>query len=69
MILCKQDGSGLHTPLLPTNRFKNQSQSGNEVENEESISDADLDHIVGVGDNSELEVLSFLERVHGACHY
>ncbi|XP_007015968.2 PREDICTED: putative SWI/SNF-related matrix-associated actin-dependent regulator of chromatin subfamily A member 3-like 2 isoform X1 [Theobroma cacao] len=50
-----KDGSGLHTPLLPTNRFKNQSQSGNEVENEESISDADLDHIVGVGDNSELE--------------
>ncbi|XP_021278351.1 DNA repair protein RAD5A isoform X2 [Herrania umbratica] len=50
-----KDGSGLHTPLLPTNRFKNQSQSGIEVENEESISDADLDNIVGVGDNSELE--------------
>ncbi|XVF19793.1 hypothetical protein REPUB_Repub11eG0141500 [Reevesia pubescens] len=50
-----KDGSGLHTPLLPTNKFKNQSQSGSEVENEESISDADLDNIVGVGDNSELE--------------
>ncbi|KAK8545016.1 hypothetical protein V6N13_066330 [Hibiscus sabdariffa] len=50
-----EDGSGLHNPLLTTNKSKNQSQNGNEVENEESISDADLDNIVGVGDNSELE--------------
>ncbi|XVF46843.1 hypothetical protein PTKIN_Ptkin03bG0060200 [Pterospermum kingtungense] len=50
-----KDGSGIRTSLLTTKKFKNQSQSGNEVENEESISDADLDNIVGVGDNSELE--------------
>lgn len=63
MILWKQDGSGLHTPLLTTNKFKNQSQNGNEIENEESVSDADLDNIVGVGDNSELEVLLFLKSI------
>ncbi|OMO58307.1 SNF2-related protein [Corchorus capsularis] len=50
-----KDGSGVNIPSLTTNKFKNQSQSGDEVENEESISDADLDNIVGVGDNSELE--------------
>lgn len=38
----------------------NPSRNENEVENEESISDADLDNIVGVGNCSELEVLSFL---------
>lgn len=60
----KQDGSGIHTPLLTANKFKNPSQNGNEVENEESISDADLENIVGVGDNSELEVLSFFKNVY-----
>ncbi|MBA0728763.1 hypothetical protein Golax_001639, partial [Gossypium laxum] len=50
-----KDGSGIHTPLLNANKFKNPSQNGNEVENDESISDADLENIVGVGDNSELE--------------
>ncbi|CAK7329280.1 unnamed protein product [Dovyalis caffra] len=35
----------------------NQSGNGNEVENEESMSNADLENIVGVGDSSELEVL------------
>lgn len=50
-----KDGSGIHTPLLTANKFKNPSQNGNEVENDESISDADLENIVGVGDNSELE--------------
>ncbi|KHG20975.1 hypothetical protein F383_03752 [Gossypium arboreum] len=50
-----KDGSGIHTPLLTANKFKNPSQNGNEVENDESISGADLENIVGVGDNSELE--------------
>ncbi|GLT82070.1 hypothetical protein SLE2022_004830 [Rubroshorea leprosula] len=44
-----KDGSVLPASLLPVNKLK--SQSGNE----DSISDADLDNIVGVGHNSELE--------------
>jgi DNA repair protein RAD5 len=43
--------------LLNANKSKNQSGNGNEIENEESISDADLENIVGGGDSSELEVL------------
>lgn len=46
IILSEQDSSG----LCP-------SRNGDEVENEESISDAEVDNIVGVGDSSELEVL------------
>jgi DNA repair protein RAD5 len=42
--------------LLPVNKSKNPSQIGNEVENEDSITDVDLDNIVGVGSSSELEV-------------
>lgn len=38
------------------NKLKTTSKSENEVANEEPISDADLENIVGVGDNSELEV-------------
>lgn len=34
------------------------------MENEESISDADLDNIVGVGDTSELEVLVSLSPLY-----
>ncbi|KAE8037511.1 hypothetical protein FH972_010097 [Carpinus fangiana] len=41
--------------LLPVNKPKNPSQIGNEVENEDSITDVDLDNIVGVGSSSELE--------------
>ncbi|KAF2300662.1 hypothetical protein GH714_015032 [Hevea brasiliensis] len=50
-----KDGSGIPVSLLHVNNSKNQSKNGNEVENEESISDADLDNIVGVGNCSELE--------------
>lgn len=55
-----QDSSDGPTALLHINKFKNQSVNGNEVENEESISDADLENIVGVVDSSELAVLSIL---------
>jgi DNA repair protein RAD5 len=55
--LNEQDGSGLPVSLLNANKSKNQSGNGNEIENEESISDADLENIVGGGDSSELEVL------------
>jgi hypothetical protein len=48
--------------LLPVSKSKNPSQIGNEVENEDSISDVDLDNIVGVGSSSELEVASFFRR-------
>lgn len=47
--------------MLYLNKSKNPSQNGNEVENEDSISDVDLDNIVGVGNSSELEVLSLPE--------
>lgn len=43
--------------MLRANKPKIPSQNGDEVENEESISDADLENIVGIGDSSELEVL------------
>ncbi|KAB1227332.1 putative SWI/SNF-related matrix-associated actin-dependent regulator of chromatin subfamily A member 3-like 2 [Morella rubra] len=50
-----EDISGLRASLLYLNKSKNPSQNGNEVENEDSISDVDLDNIVGVGNSSELE--------------
>ncbi|KAL3597627.1 hypothetical protein D5086_009264 [Populus alba] len=53
--LNSKDGSGLPVSLLNANKSKNQSGNGNEIENEESVSDADLENIVGGGDNSELE--------------
>ncbi|XP_021899057.1 DNA repair protein RAD5A isoform X2 [Carica papaya] len=53
--LDSEDGSALPASLFPASKFKNQSQNGNEVENEECISDADLDNIVGLRDSSELE--------------
>uniref|UniRef100_A0A2P2JEJ3 SWI/SNF-related matrix-associated actin-dependent regulator of chromatin subfamily A member 3-like 2 n=1 Tax=Rhizophora mucronata TaxID=61149 RepID=A0A2P2JEJ3_RHIMU len=43
--------------LLHVNNMKNQSRNGNEPDNPESISDADLDNIVGVGFSSDLEEL------------
>lgn len=53
--LNSKDGSGLPVSLLNANKSKNQSGNGNEIEDEESISDADLENIVGGGDSSELE--------------
>lgn len=40
--------------------LKNCSQNDNGTENEESISDIDLENIVGAGDTSELEVAILL---------
>ncbi|EEF34931.1 DNA repair helicase rad5,16, putative [Ricinus communis] len=53
--LNSKDGSGIPALLLHVNKSKNQSKDGSEVENEDSISDTDLDNIVGVRDSSELE--------------
>ncbi|XP_058216059.1 DNA repair protein RAD5A [Rhododendron vialii] len=53
--LNSKDSSDGPTALLHINKFKTQSVNGNEVENEESISDADLENIVGVVNSSELE--------------
>ncbi|KAL5580233.1 hypothetical protein UlMin_012675 [Ulmus minor] len=50
--------SSLHASTLHPDKFKNASKNDNEVENEESISDADLDNIVCVGDSSELEEMN-----------
>lgn len=50
------------------NKLKSQS-SGDEIndKNEESISENDLDNIVGVTDNSELEVFEFKFSVMLLC--
>ncbi|XP_024023789.1 DNA repair protein RAD5A [Morus notabilis] len=53
--LDSKGSSGLHGSTLHVNKLKTTSKSENEVANEEPISDADLENIVGVGDNSELE--------------
>ncbi|GFZ12847.1 DNA/RNA helicase protein [Actinidia rufa] len=53
--LNSEDSSGGPTSLVHANQFKNQALNGNQVENEESMSDADLENIVGVVDSSELE--------------
>ncbi|XP_015873517.3 DNA repair protein RAD5A isoform X1 [Ziziphus jujuba] len=45
----------LKASTLHVNKSKHPSNNGNEVEDEKSISDADLDNIVGIGDSSELE--------------
>ncbi|KAI3461336.1 hypothetical protein Pfo_017999 [Paulownia fortunei] len=51
-----EDSSLLPPSFLHINKFKSTSSGdGNNVENEESISDNDLDNIVGVTDSSELE--------------
>ena len=61
LIICiLQEKSDIPATLLHLNKFKNPSPDGETVENEESISDADLDNIVGVGDSSELEVWLFV---------
>ncbi|XP_030453460.1 DNA repair protein RAD5A isoform X2 [Syzygium oleosum] len=47
--------SGLPIPLSRPNKSHNPCQNGDEAENEEPISDSDVDRIVGVGDNLDLE--------------
>ncbi|KAG5248058.1 DNA repair protein [Salix suchowensis] len=53
--LNSKEGSGLPESLLNAKVSKNQYGNGNETENEESISEADLENIVGAGDSSGLE--------------
>ncbi|PIN02547.1 Helicase-like transcription factor HLTF/DNA helicase RAD5, DEAD-box superfamily [Handroanthus impetiginosus] len=54
--LSAEESSGLPSSFLHINKLKvTSSADGNNVENEESISDNDLDNIVGVTDGSELE--------------
>ncbi|KAL0418285.1 UNVERIFIED_CONTAM: DNA repair protein A [Sesamum radiatum] len=51
-----EDSSALPSSLLHINKLKSTSSgNGNNLENEESISDNDLDNIVGVTDSSEIE--------------
>ncbi|KAF3622071.1 hypothetical protein FXO38_31500 [Capsicum annuum] len=51
-----QDSSGGPASLLRANLSKSSSSAdGDTVENEESISDTDLDYIVGLADSSELQ--------------
>ncbi|XP_024185832.1 DNA repair protein RAD5A isoform X2 [Rosa chinensis] len=53
--LDQKDSSGLCASIIHANISKNPSRNEDEVENEECISDAEVDNIVGVGDSSELE--------------
>lgn len=54
--LNSKEFSGLHASLLRTNKSKDSSLNGNKLEeNEECVSDADIDTIIGVGDCPELE--------------
>ena len=57
LIAIEQDSSFLPPTISHINKFKSAS-SGNENngENEESVSENDLDNVVGVTDISELEV-------------
>ncbi|CAH1452492.1 unnamed protein product [Lactuca virosa] len=50
-----KDSSGVPPPLLNAPKLKNSSSNGSTVEPEETISDNDLDNIVGVANGSELE--------------
>ncbi|CAK9150508.1 unnamed protein product [Ilex paraguariensis] len=51
-----EDHSGVPASLLHGNKFKHPSSlNENKVDNEESISDTDLDNIVGVANSTELE--------------
>nr|GEU68872.1 helicase, C-terminal [Tanacetum cinerariifolium] len=50
-----KDGSGVSARLINASKNKNSSVDGSTAENEEAISDNDLDNIVGVANGSELE--------------
>ncbi|KAH7561169.1 hypothetical protein JRO89_XS10G0183700 [Xanthoceras sorbifolium] len=53
--LDSKDGSHIRASLLHVSKCKNQSENANEAENVESISDTDVDNIVGTGDSSKVE--------------
>ncbi|KAK9072647.1 hypothetical protein SSX86_009082 [Deinandra increscens subsp. villosa] len=53
--LHKQDGPAVPARLIHSSKIKDPSSNGSTVENEEIISDNDLDNIVGVANGSELE--------------
>nr|XP_043629228.1 DNA repair protein RAD5A isoform X2 [Erigeron canadensis] len=50
-----KDGSGVSARLINAGKNKNSPSNGSTAENEETISDNDLDNIVGVANGSELE--------------
>lgn len=55
--LSPQESSGGPASLLRANLSKSSSPAdGDKVENDESISDTDLDYIVGLADSSKLQV-------------
>lgn len=57
--MSEQDSSSVPASSLHIAKFKSPSSlDGDKMESEESISDNDLDKIVGVADSSELEVLA-----------
>lgn len=64
-----QDGSNIPASLLRITKLNSPSSLNvDKVENEESISDGDLDRIVGIADSSELEVTTFMHLVVDFVH-
>ncbi|KAD5508657.1 hypothetical protein R6Q59_030705 [Mikania micrantha] len=53
--LDEKDNSGVSARLIRSSKHKDSSSNGSTIENEEIISDNDLDNIVGVANGSELE--------------
>ncbi|CAI0398124.1 unnamed protein product [Linum tenue] len=53
--LLSKESSGLHASLVRVNKSKSQLKNENDTEDEEFISEADLDQIVGVGQSDELK--------------
>lgn len=49
---------------LPRTKSEHPSQNGHESDNEDSISEIDVENIVGVGSSSELEVLYSESNMH-----
>ncbi|CAN1193201.1 DNA repair protein RAD5A [Linum perenne] len=52
--LLSKDSSGVHASLVHARKLKNHLRDDNDSEDEEFISEADLDQIVGVGQSNEL---------------
>lgn len=63
-----QDSSGGPASVLHANLSKSSSSAdGDKVENDETISDTDLDYIVGSADNSEIQVWPAQKRLFFLC--
>lgn len=54
----EQDRSGVSAEVLPSEKLRKLCVNGSKVEdNDETISDTDMDSIIGIADSSQLEVI------------